>query len=269
MNVFILLFSIIAMGLSLPSTAEITNYSQAINESGRLRMLSQRMAKASLLNKLDIQPRKAQEQLQASINLFESNLAELSDFSLKTNSADSLKISLDSIEQQWAKYKEELTKSKQEFNPNNILLFSDQTLASCEELVQKLEAAAERHSAHWVNISGRQRMLSQRIAKLYSMISLLGDSQQHGQALQLAIKEFDEALAVLLNSPENTHFVTHKLKKVATQWNFSKQGFKALTKGDTAPLVISMTTESIFDQMNDITDLYEEIDRKNHLKSNS
>jgi hypothetical protein len=65
-------------------------------------------------------------------------------------------------------------------------------------------------------------------------------------------------------SSDNSHFVNHKLKKVSTQWKFSKQGFKVLNTGKSTPLVITITTESILNQMNDITALYEEID---HMKN--
>lgn len=270
MKHFILIIALIASSFSIPTFAEINSLSQAINESGRLRMLSQRMAKAYLLKAMDIQPERAHEQFLASFNKFENNLKDLTVFSSEhLGSPTAVEATLKGIEIQWYQYKSELSKNSNEFSAENILALSDNTLLACEALVKELEKTAERDSARWVNISGRQRMLSQRIAKLYSAISLSGDIARYDSGLKQAIKEFDLALEELIHSPDNTHFVNHKLKKVATQWNFSKQGFKILDKGSSTPLVISMTTESILKQMNDITALYEEIDKNKKIKQAS
>ena len=223
-------------------------------------MLSQRIAKAYLLKTMDVQPEKADKQYYASLKKFEQNLSDLKAFNSENHSSASVEISLSIIEKQWLTYKTELEKPIKQEAVFNILALSDKTLSACEELVKQLENIAQRQSAKWVNISGRQRMLSQRIAKFYSAISLEGINADYDAGLQLAIEQFESALQQLIASPDNTHFVNHKLRKVQTQWNFSKQGFKQLTKGASTPLVIFMTTESILRQMNDITALYEEID---------
>ena len=262
MKIFIYITCLLMAFTVLPSNAEINNISQALNESGRLRMLSQRLAKAYLLKAMDIQPEKVNKQLTDSANKFEQNLIELKAFSDSINNSDTLKVAIDIIDLQWQDYRKVLSQADTRTPADAILALSDRTLVACESLVMQLEKTAQRQSARWVNLSGRQRMLSQRIAKLYSAISLSGNKDLYDDGLQQAVHEFDVALQALINSPDNTHFVNHKLKKVATQWNFSKQGFKSLNKGNSTPLVIFMTTESILNQMNDITALYEAIDNK-------
>ena len=172
---------------------------------------------------------------------------------------------LDLIEKEWFVYQQALSITLDKTTVDNLLISSDRTLLACEELVSQFEKVAQAQSAQWVNISGRQRMLSQRIAKLYSAISYSsskGIDQAHIEELDDAVNEFDLALNKLIKSPVNTHFVNHKLKKVVTQWNFSKQGFKSLGKGNSTPLVIAMTTETMLKQMNDITELYEALSKK-------
>ncbi len=265
-----LLIHCICLSLALsafPAHAEITNLSQAINESGRLRMLSQRLAKAYLLKAMDIQPEKVSLQFINSKAIFEKNLSELTAFSQSIDDSAALKLAIDVIDTQWQAYRLALSQPISTVNTNEILILSDKTLTACEGLVSQLEKSSLRQSAYWVNLSGRQRMLSQRIAKFYSAISLSGQMTTYYQGLQQAVSEFDSALLALIQSPDNTHLLDHKLKKVATQWHFSKQGFKLLNKGESTPLVIFMTTETILKQMNDITALYEAIDNKRVRRS--
>jgi nitrate/nitrite-specific signal transduction histidine kinase len=265
MKYCIYILSIALLLGSFNSYAQIDDLSKAINESGRLRMLTQRLSKAYLLKNMDIQPGKAQLQFLSGIEKFDDNLKELTDFSKQTHNPAPLLVTLDLITQEWQGYQAALAKDLDKNNVDDLLLASDRTLLACEELVNQFEKVAEVQSAQWVNISGRQRMLSQRIAKLYSAISYSdgkGIDQAHISELEEAVSEFDLALNKLLKSPVNTHFVNHKLKKVATQWDFSKQGFKLLNKGSSTPLVIAMTTETMLKQMNDITALYEALAKK-------
>lgn len=254
------LLSALLLIFSFHAYAEINTLSQAINESGRLRMLSQRVAKAYILSGLDIQPEKSQRQLNESKTLFETNLAELRQFSSSINKPI-IDSHIESIEQIWGTYTNMFYVHFNAQHLPEILMLSDATLLASEELVKQLESLSNTSSAHLVSIAGRQRMLSQRIAKLYSAMSASSDKNLYAGELLLAVNEFDSALNELIQSKRNTNFVSYKLKKVSSQWDFSKQGFKALDSGNSTPLVIAITTETILQQMNDITDLYEEIDK--------
>jgi nitrate/nitrite-specific signal transduction histidine kinase len=254
------MLSVLLIIFSMPTCAQINSLSQAINESGRLRMLSQRIAKAYILSQLDIQPDKAQQQFEQSSLLFKSNILQLKQFNSSINQP-TINSYIENIEQIWRSYSGAFNQPFDGQALSNILMLSDATMLASEDLVIQFQAVSNTNSAHLVSIAGRQRMLSQRIAKLYSAMSLSDHDPQLSSELLEAISEFDTALNQLIQSKRNTHFISYKLKQVSAQWNFSKQGFKSQHNGNSTPLVIAVTTESILQQMDDITGLYEEIDQ--------
>lgn len=245
------------------SLAQIESLSQAINESGRLRMLSQRMAKAHLLIGMDIRPEKAQQQLTASQVKFEQNIADLEAYAANVSQKHALTL----VKKEWREYKAILAQTPTVELAPKILESSDKTLLACEELVKQFEQSSKTRSAALVNISGRQRMLSQRIGKLYTSLAWSGITPEQEAALNQAVEEFEKALVKLQHAPDNTLEVTKKLDKVMSQWKFSKAGFRTLEGGQSTPFVISMTTESILKKMNEITALYQEIDLQRILAS--
>lgn len=242
--------------VAVSSNVIVENYSQAVNESGRLRMLSQRMAKAYLLTEMDVNPDKNQIQLEQSMQRFAKNISSLKNFTLAQGLSTDI---LSRVESQWQDYQTLLKSPGQ--TRGIILQKSDLVLSACEAFVSQLESASGRSSARLVNISGRQRMLSQRIAKLYSALAMDSKNETLQKDLHTAIEEFETALRILKHSPDNTIAVRNAIAKVETQWNFSKAGFRSLEKGSSTPLVIALTTEKILYQMNAITAMYEGIDQ--------
>ena len=241
---------------SLPSWATI-NDAEAMNLSGMQRMLSQRMAKTYLMIGSGVRSEVANEQFDQSLAKFESNFQALNDYAPNAEVRQAL-ATADSI---WQEYRQQLLNSPSRENAPNILALSDQLLAQSEKVVLLIQQHSGKKSAVLVNRSGRQRMLSQRIAKLYLARSWRLPGTELEQQFQQATDEFDLALNELLNAPQNTPEINAALRKVEAQWTFSRAGFRLSKDSRYVPTVITTTTETLLRQMNELTSAYEAVMR--------
>jgi len=224
-----------------------------VNRSGRQRMLSQRIAKSYLMIGSQIRPDAANQQLDQSLAKFESNYLALSEYA----PSEEIRRELQVVEGLWHEYRNLVLETPDKTGAAEVLAQSDSLLAQCEKVVRLIEAHTGSRSAQLVNRSGRQRMLSQRIAKLYLAMSwhvpVAGLEQQFNQA----VSEFDTALGQLQAAEENTPAIEAALKKSGAQWAFSRAGFRLSGDSRYVPTVITTTTETLLWQMNDLTTAYE------------
>ena len=114
-----------------------------------------------------------------------------------------------------------------------------------------------------INKAGRQRMLSQRMAKFYQALSWNVAPANGNTELEKARQEFVAALRELTSAPENTAAIKDELALGQQQWLFFEN---ALTQrgGDrkTAALNVATTSERLLEVMNTVTGLYEKLQGK-------
>lgn len=135
----------------------------AVNMAGHQRMLSQRMAKAYLLLGQGIAADDARAVLQTSVSQFESQLATLKTF----QPTPPVKDALAHLDAGWTKCKAVLATTPNKAGAVDLYDASESLLKAAHQATLAYESAGDAPLVHLVNLAGRQRMLSQRMAKFY------------------------------------------------------------------------------------------------------
>lgn len=246
-----IILSLFILTMSSVSYAEITTLSSAINKAGRQRMLTQRMVKAYSMVGIGVQAETAQQQLDGAIKLFDTQLAELKAFA----PSKKIRTSLAKVDALWKPFKVTLRKPNSRTNVEVLLLTNDDLLRAAHKVVLQLQDESGTSFGKLVNISGRQRMLSQRMAKFYMLRAWGFKSAEILSEGERAKNEFKGALAELISAPENTPALSKELQEAEKQWNLLEHGLERDKK--LIPLIVAMTSEKVLRKMNEITGMYE------------
>jgi uncharacterized protein YecT (DUF1311 family) len=246
--------------LGMPySVAQIVNMNDAINKSGRQRMLSQRLAKSYLQIGQAVDLDWSRKILDHSLALFDRQLVELKAFAPTPEN----KAVLQDLSGAWLSYKDALVgRAPNQQDTKSILVINEEVLAMAQAATVQLEKLSGTATGRLVNIAGRQRMLSQRMAKFYQAMSWgVATPESKGQLFG-ARKEFIAALAELAASPKNTSHITQELQLAQQQWIFFDNALNAGAAGGNKAQQatnVATTSERILEAMDRITGMYEKL----------
>jgi AmiR/NasT family two-component response regulator len=233
---------------------EAAEAAEAVNRAGQLRMLSQRIVKALALLQAGVDRSMADSLLRDSVQRAQNNIDQLAALDLHESLQPLRAAALAS----WQAMHGPLGQNPVTIDLPSIDGHAQRLLDDAQRLTDGLQAASGRRNLQVVNLSGRQRMLCQRLAKQALLASLLSPSaaQDHASAAMETLAEFDAALLQLEQAPLTSEDIRGTLAVARGQWQRMLGGVRNAAPRDSRQ-VLARESEALLQSFERLTSLYE------------
>lgn len=208
---------------SPPVTAAKMDTASAVSMAGRQRMLSQRMVKAYLMVGQGIAADDARTILQGSIKQFESQLVVLKAF----QPTSMVRSALANLEGAWTKYKPLLMTAPSKAGAVELYDANEALQQAAHSVTLAYVAVSAKPLDHLVSIAGRQRMLSQRMAKFYFYRTWELYDVPAEMELHLSRAHFTAMLIQIESSPLATAQIKADVARIRREWEPYQQALFA------------------------------------------
>ena len=229
------------------------SFAEAINRAGQLRMLSQRLVKLYALQTAAGQAIPG-ELLSESCSRVDANLSALG----KSLSRPTYGDLLDAVSAPWTALKGMLNAPVSAVRLSEADALAERVLLQADRLVSSLEASGVATSLHVINVAGRQRMLSQRVAKQALLgVLLTGEAAAHSVAeTEHAKKEFEDALDYLNAAPLTTREIRESLDEAGRTWQTMAKALAKVRSAD-SQRALGESSEALLALFEQLTERYE------------
>jgi Type IV pili methyl-accepting chemotaxis transducer N-term len=242
---------LVTLPFSTRAQAQIS-MATAINRAARLRALSQRSTKLYAQLLLDVVPDNAAATLSTAQRLMQVSVDDLRRASLKGSAAN---LYADTARLVVALTAELITKPSKD-GLVKVNAAAGRLLTEADKLTTQLTTDAKQSSSRIIDIAGRQRMLSQRLAKNYFLQAADASGANVRNELTQDAKEYREAAAVLASAPISTPAIRNDQQLAQMQWTLFEAALARKTDPE-ALRTVATTSERLLEVNNNLTELYE------------
>jgi hypothetical protein len=224
-----------------------------INMAGRQRMLSQRMAKSWLLLGQGIQPGRSRAILTESANLFQEQMAALGLLRL----GDDTRRAHGRVEEVWAQFRAVLARTPDPAAARELFELNERLLAATQEMTQAYTRATNSPHSYWVDLAGRQRMLSQRMAKFFLFRRWGIQMGKCRSGLAAAGRDFADALVRLSAAAHGVPEIEKQLEIVTRHWEAYQDTLDGENDDRRRLALVATSSERLLREADVAVELYE------------
>ncbi len=258
-----ILFFIVALFLfsgDILAEKKIYTHLELINLADRQLTRTQRFAKNYFYIHKGISVAKAKQEQKKSLKKFSETLNILhqstSDEHIQ-NIIMFVKMNIDSL----------LAITAEPFSIDNGILvvdLSESMLEGSQNILDSLKKNQKKTDSRLVEMAGKQRVLSQRIAKYYIAYQSGVRDENSITQMKNAVDEFDDIHKTLMSNKSNDAKIYTELKKVDKLWKIVYKFYLSIDKGG-LPIIVNSSTEEIRKRMNKVVYMYVDLSQANKL----
>jgi len=235
---------------------EITSETHAVDIAGKQRMFTQRMLKDYSMVGMGNTFGNPSEDLKKTTADFKDHLDSL----ISYTKSDETKKSLEVVQTLWAPLEKILSEAPEKAKVTKLQEDLDTLLKAANETTKLFAKDSGSASGEIVNMAGRQRMLSQKMAGLYMMKVWGIDDPQFKEKMNKAMELFKTSSQKLEKSELNTEEINKLLAKVKRSFMFFEMMNKSKSKY--VPSLIYKKSNDMLKNMNTATQAYVALENK-------
>lgn len=235
-----------------PAPAGRPAVTQELVAAGELRLQSQRLAKLWLQAGLGINAGAASRQLADGVVRFERSLAALGHLARNEHTQKPLQ----RIGELWTEYRSVLLLPYGSDGLAAVNRLADELMLASGRLSLRVEAQVDGGGGRLLDLSLRQNMLAQRLARLYLLAQAGDRSRGRLVDIEQARKEFATALDELAAARENTPASREALALARGQWLFFERALAEIGKPGSRADHVATTSERIREVLDEVSRQY-------------
>ncbi len=235
------------------SMVEAAQLAEAVNLAGQQRMLSQRLVKLMAQRAAGIEAKRAKVLQDQSSERVAANLARL-----RTLLGSERAEALGALDEAWAALRTLLGGKPTATSLAEADAAAETLLDLSEQLTNSIESGGARRPLRLVNLCGRQRMLSQRLAKNALLADLLpGRSPEQGAEMATGLGHFENGLLELERAPLSSAEIRASLAAVREEWLRLLRSLRDV-QGPEAAAGLARSSELLLVQLDQLTVQYQQ-----------